>query len=295
MDLLSDLRGMLQSHLASNGIVHAPRADVRTLLHLALNYDMKNIQPMPRQIFRSREFEQKRLTLDSTQQQALGDIIAKFQHGDDVAGHLSKSSARPEETDYLLAAWDIFHLHISNHKTNPTDRFFARTGPVMFVHITDLAAYFIDIYPHGPGFPETWTRQELLAIVDCFWPHLLDPFRQPEIIALANTPTDLELQQLRRAQLNPILPVGTSAVTSPGGGVTTSGTPTRVVIRANKTLQTINNLEREVTAKLATLKASFTKEHGIPEAAVHFELVSLGNAWAVCEKNTKLIVARSDS
>ena len=70
-----------------------------------------------------------------------------------MTGHLSKGRSKPEETDPLLAAWDIFHLHISNHKANPTDTFFARSGPVMFAHITDSVAYFIDIYPHGKSFP----------------------------------------------------------------------------------------------------------------------------------------------
>ncbi len=135
----------------------------------------------------------------------------------------------------------------------------------------------------------------MLAIVDRSWPQLLDPFRWPEIIAIENTSTDLEVKQLRGARLNPILPVGTSTVTSPGGGTASSGITTRVVIRANKTLQTIKNLERAVTANLATLKANFTKGHGILDLAVDFELVSLGNGLAVREKNTKLVVARSDS
>lgn len=76
MDLLSDLKGLVRSDLATKGIAHDPNADVRTLLHLALNHELKNVLPKPRQVLTSPEFDQKRLTLDAPKQQALADILA---------------------------------------------------------------------------------------------------------------------------------------------------------------------------------------------------------------------------
>ncbi len=155
MDLFSDLSSHLRSYLASKGMAHDPNADVRDLLDLALNHEMKNVRPTPRQVFTSPEFQHKCLALDPGKQQALAEIIGKFQHGDDISGHLSKRSARPEETDALLAAWDIFHLHISSHMTNTADKFFARTRLVLFAHISDSATYLfhrhLSTWPRIPG------------------------------------------------------------------------------------------------------------------------------------------------
>src|ERR1022692_1317648 len=253
MDLLSDLKAILVQHLTTLGTHFKATDSAEQLLLLVLNHELKTVAPRPRTVHCSRKFQAKLSKLPVAQQQAANAIMLKFGKGDDINGHLSTGSARPKETDPLLADWRIHHLHISNHKKKPSDKFYARTGPVMFAQISDDAVYFIDIYPHGKGFPETWTRQEVLKIVDDEWPHLLDPYRATGIVDVAFTPSDMELKKLRKARVNTILKVGGSFVTPPGGGLTGAGTPVANMLRKNRTIQVIKELEARVAARSTEL------------------------------------------
>lgn len=292
MDLFSDLKRITQEQLTALGIVFDASADLQDLLLLALNHDLKTVRPVPRKVHCSTEFMAKRAQLDAQAENAVAEIIAKFEAGQDVNGHLSKSSIKAEETDALLADWKIHHLHISNHKKNPADKFYARTGPVMFAQILDDSVYFIDIYPHGKGFPEAWTRQDMLKIVDAEWPHLLDSHRLKGITALEFKPTDLGLKTLRGGYVNAILQVGESFIAPPGGGLATDGTPSENVTRMDRTLHLIRDFEEWVNTNSPKLKAAIAAQSGLAEADLDFELVALDPiGWGIVEKRTRLLVA----
>ena len=301
MDLFNDLKKMAQQRLNELGVPYPANADIDTLLLLALNYEFKTIIPHRREIHTSIEFEAKRGTLDAAMQNALGDILKKFKRGHDVNGHLSRSSVNAQETDALRADWNIYHVHISNHKDNPGDKFYARTGPVMFVQITDTDAFFIDIYPHGQGHPETFSRQALLEIIDKNWPKLLEPYKLKGITSVSLHPTDLELKQLRgkggptgkKGATNVVLKVGNSYVCSPGGGLATDGTPAANTFRLNRTMHTVKQLENWTNENSLALRKKFSKKLGIPEWDIDFELVSLEGGLGVREINSDQIVTKS--
>lgn len=294
MDLFSDLKKIVEQHLTTIGVTFPATADLKELMLMALNHELKTVSQQPRTVRCSKEFSAKQSVLTVPQQQAVGDIFAKFAKGEDVNGHLSKSSAKPAETDALLADWKIHHLHISNHKDKPSDTFFARTGPVMFAHVASSDAYFIDIYPHGKGFPETWTRQALFKIIDGNWPHLLDPYRIKGISGTSYTPSDLDLKQLRGAQVNTVVQVGNSFIVPPGGGLASDGTPTANVTRMLRTFRLIKQLESRVNDNSVKLKAEIASKNTVPETELDFELVPLDpNGWGVIEKKTQTLVAKS--
>lgn len=294
MDLLADLKKIVEQHLITLGIVFPTGADLETVMLLTLNHELKTVSQRPRKVHHSKAFADKKSGLDAAQQKAVADILAKFKNGEDVNGHLSKSSAKPAETDALLADWKIHHLHISNHKTNATDTFYARTGPVMFAHVAHDAVYVIDIYPHGKGFPETWTRQELLGILDKDWPHLLEPYRIKGITGLTFTPTDLDLKMLRGGKVNTTVHVGGSFIAPPGGGLASDGTPVVNVTRMDKTFKVIKQLETWVVSNSVRLKTEIASKSGIPESELDFELVPIDpKSWGVIEKKTQTLVART--
>ena len=293
MDLFADLKRIVEQQLNALGVTFSAGADVQQLMLLALNHELKTVSQQPRRVHRSKEFTAKQAGLEATQQQAVSDILAKFEKGDDVNGHLSKSSAKPAETDALLADWKIHHLHISNHKDKPSDMFFARTGPVMFAHVAPNDVYFIGIYPHGKGYPETWTRQTLLKIIDENWPHLLDHCRIKGTTGLSFNPTDMDLKAVRGAHGNSIVQIGNSFIAPPGGGLAMDGTPSNNVFRMNKTLHLIKELESSVIANAARVKAEIASKSGFSEGELDFELFpSAPGVWAVLETKTQTLVAK---
>jgi hypothetical protein len=293
MDLLADLKNIVEDYLKTLRIVHSANDSLQDLILLALNHELKTVNPRPRRVYRSTEFTAKLKQLNVDQQRAAAAISTKFEKGEDVAGHLSKDSARPEKSDKLLSAWKIHHLHISNHKDKPTDTFYSRTGPIMFAHIVEAAIYFIDIHPHGSRHPETWTRQELLRIIDLNWPHILDPYRLKGIIGLSFYASDMDLKDLHRVNTNVIIQVGNSFIAPPGGGLAMDGTPFNNVFRMNRTIHLVQKLDRVVATKSAELRAEIAANSGLAERDLDFQLVSLGQQWGVIEKKTQTLVARS--
>ena len=292
MDLFADLKRIVEAHLKTLGVAYSATDKLEDLMLLVTNYELKTVKPQPRRAHLSKEFSQKLAQLATAQQQAADAIIKKFERGDDVNGHLSKSSAKPAETDALLADWKIHHLHISTQKKNPSDKFYPRTGPVMFARIEQNAVYFIDIYEHGKGFPETWTRQKLLEILDANWSHILDPHRLQGVTGLAFTASDSDVKALRGANVNTILQIGKSFIAPPGGGLATSGVATANVLRTDKTLHVIRDLEQEVGNKAAELKRAIAAQKGVSETDMDFQLVPLDSkGWGVVEVKTQTLVA----
>lgn len=292
MDLLADLRRIVEAHLKTLGMAYSATDKLEDLMLFAINHELKTVKPQPRRAHLSKEFSQKRAQLVTAQQQAADAIIKKFEHGDDVNGHLSKASVKPEETDALLADWKIHHLHISTHKKDPSDKFYVRTGPVMFARIEENAVYFIDIYEHGKGFPETWTRQKLLEILDANWSHILDPHRLRGVTGLAFTASDSDVKALRGANVNTILQIGNSFIAPPGGGLVTSGVAMANVLRRDKTFQAVRDLEQEVEKKSPELKRAIAAQKGVPETDMDFALVALDpKGWGVVEVKTQTLVA----
>jgi|SRR5579862_258126 len=290
MNLIADLERILRKQLSIMSIPFDAAATVDDLLILAMNREMKTVSPARRRVHTSKELDTKRSKLDPTKELALTEILDKFATGGDVNGHLSRASANAHVVDELLGDWDIYHLHISNQKISPSDEFYVRTGPVVFVRITDADAYFIDIYEHGRGFPETWTRQELLGILDRNWPQLLEPHKAKGVGGVSHKITDLDLKTLRAGHINAMLQIGDSVIVPPGGGLSMDGTPIRISMRINRTIHLMRALEKKVLGNRTAIAAKC----GIPDSELEFELVPLPEGWGVVEKSTRTLVARSD-
>lgn len=291
MDFFGDLKGIVVEHLTDLGVLFSSADPVDQLILLALNHEMKTVAPRPRRTHSSPDFDSKLAALDQPKQTAAASIRRKFEEGDDVGGHLSGASVNPSRTDGLLADWGIHHLHISITKRNPANRFYERTGPVMFAWIRDDDAYFIDIYPHGIAFPEAWTRQELLKIVDRNWPHLIDPYRLNGVVGLSMNCSDLDRKDLRKVNINSAVPLDSSFIIGPGGGLAGSGVPVRNVMRLNQTVREVKKLEKLAVRFEMAWKAAISERTGEAECDLAFELCSFGSAgWGIIERKTRIAV-----
>lgn len=288
MNLFTDLKEITRKHLDQLNVQYPAAANVEDLLLLAINHERKTIRAIPRVVHASPEFESNRKQLNAQMQSALTEILSKFERGEDVNGHLNTQSITPERRDPMIPDWAIYHLHISNHKTNQNGMFYARTGLLAFVWVTDSDAYFVDIAPHG-----SWTRQEFLRIIDRTWPDLLKPFKL-QSATTANTPSDADLKMLRKANVNVIVPLGNSVIAPPGGGLAKDGTPVQNSERADVTMYLIKNLGKFVSQNSDRLKSEIADKTGHAPNDLDFELIALSQQrWGVHEKKTGVLVARS--
>lgn len=124
------------------------------------------------------------------------------------------------------------------------DGFIARTGPLLFARITEDDACLIDVRAHG-----AWTSLSLLQTVHANWPESLERFRLRGVVGLVyrpgeGTPTDAQIAQLRRANVNVLHELSPGQVYAPAGGdYATDGTSVSVV-RANDALvRSLRDLE----------------------------------------------------
>jgi hypothetical protein len=288
MNLLVDLKEIVRAQLTARGAIWSHSDDAERLLLRVLNLESKTLSANPRRVHFSAEFETQRAALTVVEKVALRDIIREFENGDDVNAHLSKASVDTKITDQLLAHWGIHHIHISNWKDKPGDYFYARTGPLIFALVGRSDVYFLEIYPHGKGHAETWTRQELLKTVEKNWPALLDCVELNDAIDLGRDSTDQDLIDLRKANINVSTKVAGRIVGPLGGGVMGDGTPLRQKVRAMKTIKAISELEND----LETHRTEIAESLGFSPADLDFQLVAGKKGWEVQEKRTGTIVRR---
>jgi len=248
----------------------------------------------------SAEFDAELLKLSATQQAATNAIQDKFTQGEDVNLHLGSQGNDPKyagNVDQLRGDWGIYHIHISNHKKNPSDKFFARTGPVMFAHVTETDVYFIDIYPHGG-----WSRQKLIEITNRTWPHLYKGARH-ENARLSVNVTDADVEKSRgpaktsrqagRA-ISAAIQIGNSVIFPPGGGLAADGTPTMNVWRTLQTIRRVKKMEKLAAEKSAEWKSFISKITNVSEAELDFELIPLSPpGFGIREKKTGVTVTET--
>ena len=178
MDISTDAEKLVRQHLTAVGVNHSKASNLEEVLHLALNRGMKRVRSAPRKVHRCKNFYDKLTQLDPKMQAAARAILEKIERGEDISGHLSKGIERAGKSDDLLADWNVHHLHISDTKAKPTDKFFARTEEVFFIVFTPTAAYCVDVHSHDEKkHPTVWTRQLLFETIATNWPDLVEPFR----------------------------------------------------------------------------------------------------------------------
>jgi len=306
MDLFADAKELLRIRLDQLGVELDGTEDLESLLHLALNLEFKSVFPRPRSVHRSYEFDSKLAALLPHLQATAEEIMGKTTRGEDLAGHLSRASTNATNADPLLIDWALQHLHISTHKKNPGDLFFASTGPLMFVFFTDHSAYFIDIYGHGSGFPETWSRIELLEIIYANWPEILEPYRSRCSVGSSDPITDPAiLADLRKHGINHPVTIDGKLFFPPGGGVTCGGvTATRrgavndptcvgnslaIGEAADFTMMRLNDVEHTFASFSDEQNEKIAEKAGVFIEAVDFELrASAVGDWFIYVKGTEL-------
>lgn len=297
MDFFSDLKNLVAGELTRRGIEFDPAAEVRELILLVCNHELKGIKPVKREVHTSTEFNAELLKLAGQQQTAAKAIQQKFIQGNDVNPHLGSqgnSSDNAGDVDQLLGEWGIYHIHISTHKKKPNDRFFARTGPVIYAHVNATDVYFIDIYPHGG-----WSRQKLLQIVNRTWPDLYKAARL-DGASLSVVVSDEDIKKLRGptktskrpgAAITTSVQIGNSVLFPPGGGLAADGTPTMNVYRTLKTIRSVKKLEKLAAEKSSEWKSVISKDTNVPVEKLDFELVPLSPpGFGIREKITGTMV-----
>ncbi|MDA8119205.1 MAG: hypothetical protein M0Z85_03955 [Gammaproteobacteria bacterium] len=149
---------------------------------------------------------------------------------------------RGQRTDLLWADWDIRHFHLTDEDVIPGQAFSKRSDWLLFALVFPDAVCCIDVrhHPAGSGFAD----EEPLSIAVRSWPALFEPYRLKDVLGLARTeePTQEDIHALRRGGVSMLYEIDGAVYLSPGGGITSASTPTRVTLAANTIRHNISAL-----------------------------------------------------
>jgi hypothetical protein len=288
MNLFADAEKLVREHLTAVGVDHSKAVSLEDVLYLALNRGMKRVKPVPRTVHRCKNFDDKLAKLDSKAQAAAAVILGKLERGEDISGHLSKGIDRAGKTDDLLADWNIHHVHISNTKRNPADKFYERSEEVLFIVFTNTGAYCIDVHSHDTTKnPTVWTRQSLFEAMASNWPDLVEKYRLKGIAGSGKPISDAQRKTLRPNTLVPIEFNG-NLYFPPGGGLSTANTSLQVGVDADQIMFALKDMEAQIVNKTEIERQRFADSIGVPVSNVDFALVEAGpENWQLIETNSK--------
>ena len=228
------------------------------------------------------------LTCPDELKKGLDALCKKFEHGEDVRPHLSRTLKKPDFDDSMLNDWGVYHFHLGT--SIESDGFAARSDPVLFAFVGADDVYFIDCRNHG-----SWTDDDILPIIHSEWPELLEPFRIVDLVAVAVPTSAADRKALRKAGLNSVIQIGGSDFYAPpGGGYTMDGTSIAVRIRVNAIRGQLRRLARDLDSLAPTIASAIAYVGHKAPNDLHVRLKFSDTAAEVYEASSGVVLGRFD-
>ena len=185
-------------------------------------------------------------------------IRHKAEAGDDLTPHASTLIENIQAKDDMLADWGIYHLHPGHGtKTASVSGFINRASELLFVFPKDENLYFLNVLDH-----KSWTSFSLIKIIDDSWPSTIDQYKMKDVIGLAYEPTEEELYELRKNQLNASFRVGNIFFMGPGGGIATSGASARALQMALYVKKSLTDSSKQLQEEENDLRKKLEEKVG---------------------------------
>lgn len=174
INLLNDFKEILKAMIRENSkILNEMRYErkiknldnIDDLCLFYMNLNRRLIEPKPRSILKSKEFNcPKKL------ENNLRDLENRIIKGEDLTPFLSRKLKKLNFPDATLNEWGIYHLHIGGFIA--PNEFSGGLKEILFVFFDGNNAYFIQIMTH-----KDWTNRELINIIHKNWPHIIARFK----------------------------------------------------------------------------------------------------------------------
>jgi hypothetical protein len=284
MDFLADLMEIAKGGLDHYDVDYSDLSNDRDIVERFTSVQLKLVQPVPRAVKKSSKILSRSLLPNA--RLALNLIETNCVAGHDINPYLSrKIFFPPDSTDYLLADWGIYHLHLSHTFDSKGKYFMARSDYLLFAVFTESEAYFIDIRPHKETY--VFAQKELLKMLHVEWPHILRPYRLSGVIGLEREIDDAdEIHALRKAGVTVLQKVGDAVYAPKGGGITTGKTPLRVTQAVIGLYNRIKNAMAYFEANKDSIAAHIAQATGPTVAAPDFHLALQEEGFCIVDRQS---------
>jgi len=283
IDFRADWVAILKAEICSLGYKVDPKLDTRSISETYFNLQRLRISATPRMVLISREFS---CPADLTSGLEL--IKDKASKGEDLRPHQSCEFADPNYNDRLLNDWDIHHLHLGIQIQ--ANGFVERTGPVLFARVTHDTFYLLDVMHHGHGH-QPWIKKILVEIIHKNWPDSIAECRLKGIVDIEFNPSEQEIGQLRKANINTMLKMDDGTIYGPlGGGFIGSGISLEVVEESNYHFHLIDRIERYVKDNHSGLMNDAVASGVKISNQLHFRLIGIcDDSVSIYEQNSRTL------
>lgn len=235
------------------------------------------IPAKPRKVLKSKDFN-----CPAEFQDGLKLLEDKIKAGEILKPHLSRKLKNLNSSDGLLFDWSIYHLHLGSDIKK--DGYVNRTGPLLYARFDNENAYLINVLNHG-----AWTMQSLLKSVHENWPKSIEKFRLEGIVGVEKKFSDLEIADLRGANINTAIEIEPGVVyLGPGWGFTASGHSIAASERLLDLQNNFKDIENEIKQNLLkVLNSHYADLSFIKNKSLDFELIKENGKHRLLEKNNK--------
>lgn len=290
LNFASDLQKLIEQKLSNLGHASQPGEDLDTALIKYLNLSSRLLPVVPWTVNQSTDVANKSLPKEI--RDGLKQFINKAESGKDLKPYLSIQINNPDYADLMFYDWGIFHFHLGTTPHPKHKGFIKRTGELLFAITEQSTAtmYLIDIHPHKGGF----TNQDLLRIIEENWSEILEPYTVYGVSGLTYPASDDDIDSLRKARINTGIQTPSGRCLIPmGGGITLAGTSGQNRIEANRVIETIRQLEKQIIQNREALESSFKTKYRKDWNDLRFKLISFGSVVRVEEVTTGEVIVNT--
>ena len=297
MNFLGDLREIIASEFANQGISYPEHADVDCLAQRYLEMQVRRVSQRPRKVHFSDEVHDSlgRLVkgtdseLSPRKRESWGTVFYLrhlFEAGASVLPFLSDKIKDSESTDGMLWDYGLHHFHLSRKPGRVG--FVKRSDWLLYARVTDEDVYFVDVRGHRDPEHLEWVKQDLLSIIHSNWPELMEPFRMKGV--KGDQITDPQKKELRRKNTNLIHEIGGNPIMPLGMGMTADGHSMLCRFLADKLLNEIIFHQSYFDNEPGTLHATLASE-GNETSPAKLRLVKLEDLEWTPDQVTHLLAS----
>lgn len=204
-----------------------------------LDYRLRYIDPSPRKVLKSFEFDAR---VPTEARQGLDTFITEVESGANINLYQTKTIKRNDtsgakrqlRTDGMWADWGIHHAHLVDAPVAEGAEFSERSEWLLFFLVLPKQLALIDVRSHSE--PNVFQAVDLVEKLIINWPDIVEAFEIKGVLDLERQPSAnaSSIQELRVGGVTQMIKVGGKFYLPPGFGVTSATTSTRVSLMRNK-------------------------------------------------------------
>lgn len=305
INFLNDLKDKTVDTLRQHGVKYHKDDDVHRLLIRLFSFQARYISQRNRTVLISKELTKKLPTLRPKTSGAVQKLKEWTEHGVNINSFQSRGLyGSGGNKDFQNSLYGTVHLHLSADisDTMPEikkNRFSKRSDQVLIALFQEKYAYFIDVMNHPEREDPAWTSKSILQILKGNWPDLIEPFVLKNAALCVGDGTNVEINdeelfQLTSCGINTMMAADDGVVFAPNGGVSSNGTSTVAVIKADRLCNEAQSVQKQYEKHRQKLRRQardmlIEKRIQVPHKSdVHFEFFEELGRFAVFNRTFKI-------